>query len=294
MVENLNHPVDAEAFRIAAPTAQGSEFTALNVLATSLDEVNRSITLSISGNRHCTVNCGSGQVVHLYSLRADPKGSDGTPPSQDVTMPSNGQIDTTVELPVTGGLGAYPFDRYRLILGIALTDVNDAGQQAPVSTSTARSELDISVDEQIPRLGLTTPAGLTGNYSQPDSPIAVATQLDFSRPFYLQALATLLIVFITLAGLYSVTTRAFNEIIGTVGVVVLGVWGVRTLLVGSFPPDSTAVDLILTVVILVLLVILALRGLAHVWRMGHQGDDPEPVIGDKDMDGSVIIENLPG
>lgn len=50
------------------------------------------------------------------------------------------------------------------------------------------------------------------------------------------------------------------------GVVVLGVWGVRTLLVGSYPPDSTAVDLILIFLILMLLMILTVRGLLLMWR----------------------------
>ncbi len=44
-----------------------------------------------------------------------------------------------------------------------------------------------------------------------------------------------------------------------------GLWGARTPLVGGYPPDSTAVDLILTLLILLLLVVLALRGLALMW-----------------------------
>lgn len=274
MVENLVHPVDADAFRIVAPVPQGAApSTALNIQATSLDEVDRLLTLQITGDRRCIQNCGGGQIVRLFSLRANPQRADGTPPSKDVSVPPSGEVDTTVDLPVTGGLGAYPFDRYHLILGVALSDITARGQQVPVSTSAARDQLDVSVDEQIPRLGLASPSDLTGNYSQAGAPVALAAQLDFSRPFYLQALAVLIIVFITVAGLYSVTTRAFNEIIGTVGVIVLGVWGVRTLLVGSYPPDSTAIDLILTLVILLLLLILAVRGLAHVWRKGRHSED---------------------
>jgi hypothetical protein len=95
--------------------------------------------------------------------------------------------------------------------------------------------------------------------------VALAVKIALTRPLYLQVLTFLTVMFIAVAGIYSVVTRAFKEVIGTVGVVVLGVWGVRTLLVGNYPPDSTAVDLVLSFLILLILAVVMVRGLLLMW-----------------------------
>ena len=269
MAGSLRHPVAAEAFHLAVPAARAQTTTALNIRLVAIDETNQKVTLDVTGDRQCSSGCGAGQVLQLFSLRADPRGSDGAPPSQDVAVPASGEFDTSVDLPATGGLGAYPFDHYHLLLGLALGDRTAAGQVVPVSARAARSQLDVSLDEQLTRIDVAPPRDVTSRYRFVGAQVALAATVDLSRPLYLQALTVLIIVFIAIAGVYSVVTRAFKEVIGTVGVVVLGVWGVRTLLVGSYPPDSTAVDLVLILLILVLLMILMVRGLVLMHGRVH-------------------------
>jgi hypothetical protein len=263
---SLKHPVAADAFHLTAPAPEQASTTALNVRLVAIDETAQTVTLAVTGDRTCVSPCGGDQVLQFFSLHADPRGSDGAPPSQDVSIPASGEFDGSVNLPVTGGLGAYPFDRYRLVLGVALANHAANGQDVAVPAVTARRQLDVSLDEELPRFNLATPRDLTGHYRFVGAQVALAATINLSRPLYLQALTVFIIVFIAIAGVYSVVTRPFKEVIGTVGVVVLGVWGVRTLLVGSYPPDSTAVDLILTFLILVLLIILTLRALLLSWR----------------------------
>lgn len=273
MAGSLRHPVAADAFHVAVAGPGQPATTALNVRLVAIDEAQQKATFAVTGDRACTASCGGGQVLQLYSLRSDPKGSDGAPPSQDVDVPPNGEFDATVELPVTGSLGSYPFDRYHLLLGMAMTAKGADGSVVPVAARAAERQLDVSIDEQLPRIDLAVPRDVAEHYRFTGNQVALATTIDLSRPLYLQALTILIIVFIAIAGVYSVVTRVFKEVIGTVGVVVLGVWGVRTLLVGSYPPDSTAVDLVLIFLILVLLMILMMRGLLLMWaRMqGRQG-----------------------
>jgi hypothetical protein len=263
---SLKHPVAADAFHLTAPAPNQTSTTALNVRLVAIDETAPTVTLAVTGDRTCTSRCPGGAVLQFFSLHADPRGSDGAPPSQDVAIPANGEFDGSVDLPVTGGLGSYPFDRYRLVLGVALATHTANGQVAPVPAVAARRQLDVSLDEELPRFNLAPPKDLTGRYRFVGAQVALAATINLSRPLYLQALTIFIIVFIAIAGVFSVVTRPFREVIGTIGVVVLGVWGVRTLLVGSYPPDSTAVDLILTFLILVLLIILTLRGLLLTWR----------------------------
>lgn len=266
MIGSLRHPDAARAFRLTVFTPGQRSTTAVNVHLVGIDEVAQNVTLDVTGDRSCAAACGSGQVLRFFSLHADPRGSDGAPPAQTVAVPRDGEFDATVVLPVTGGLGAYPFDRYQLFLGVALAQRGGGGRLSSVPAASARRQLAVSVDEQLSRLDLATPRDVTSRYHYVGAQIAVAGRLDLSRPLYLQALTVLLVLFMGIAGVYSVVARAFKEVIGTVGVVVLGVWGVRTLLVGSYPPDSTAVDLLLIFLTLVLLLIVMGRGLLVMWR----------------------------
>jgi hypothetical protein len=90
------------------------------------------------------------------------------------------------------------------------------------------------------------------------------TTLTFFRPAYLRILTVLLTLLIVLAAAYGVLIRPFTQIIPTVGGLVLGVWGIRSLLVGSYPPDSTGVDLVLETAILLLLFAVAVRAVSFM------------------------------
>jgi hypothetical protein len=265
MVGSIKHPIAADAFHLSVPAPGQSATTAVNVRLVAIDETAPDVTLSVTGDRRCVSACGKAEVLQFFSLRSDPRGSDGSPPAQDVDIPATGEFDDSVVLPVSGDLGTYPFDSYRLLLGLGLARQTAGGQTVPMSAHTVRRQLDVSLDEQLARIDLATPRDVTSNYRFVGAQVALAAQIDLTRPLYLQVLTILIVMFIALAGVYSVVTRAFKEVIGTVGVVVLGVWGVRTLLVGSYPPDSTAVDLVLSFLILMILIVVMVRGLLLMW-----------------------------
>jgi hypothetical protein len=275
MVGSIKHPIGADAFHVSVPAPGQSATTAVNVRLVAIDETAPDVTLSVTGDRRCVSACGNGEVLQFFSLHSDPRGSDGSPPAQDVKIPATGEFDDSVVLPVSGDLGNYPFDNYRLLLGFGLANQTTGGQAVPVSAQTARRQLDVSLDEQLARMDLATPRDVTSNYRYVGAQVALAVKLDLTRPLYLQVLTLLIVMFIAVAGIYSVATRAFKEVIGTVGVVVLGVWGVRTLLVGNYPPDSTAVDLVLSFLILMILIVVMVRGLLFMW--GRIASAPDSV-----------------
>jgi len=275
MAGSLKHPVAADAFHLSVPAANQRSTTAVNLRLVGIDEPSQTVTVAVTGDRTCSANCGSGEDLQLFSLRSDPRGSDGAPPSQDVAVPASGEFDSSVTLPIEGSLGSYPFDHYQMLVGVGVADKTASGQVVPVPARSARDQLDVSFDEQLPRFDVATPRDVKGTYRFVGAQMALATTVDLTRPFYLQTLIVLIIAFIAIAGLYGVITREFKEVIGTVGVVVLGMWGVRTLLVGGYPPDSTAVDLILTFLILVLLMVVMVRGLLLMWqRIGNRQGTP--------------------
>jgi hypothetical protein len=282
MVDYFSRPINRIAFHVWVAKPGTPMKVLLNVEAATLDPVAHTVDLRVSGDLLCRAACGP-ETVMFFALKSEPRGSFGTPPGHDVTLTPSGETDTDVTLPVAGRLSAYPFDRYHLLLGVAMAEQNPGGTVDPLPPAKARGELDLTVDEQIPRLYMARPRDVSFRSFRsafPVAPIALATWMNFSRPFYLQALTVFIVAFVAVASIYSALTRKFNELLATIGVVILGIWGVRTLLVGSFPPDSTSVDLVLTFLILVVLAILAVRGLSHLWVGSHVEAVADPEEGE--------------
>ena len=284
MISAVRHPSDQRSFPvISAPNAR----IRINLAVVGMDESTHTITVRASGYHGCP--CPVADTLRLFSVAADQANADGPPPSADVDLGSDpSQIDTTVTLADDGSLSGYPFDRYRTDLGVALYQVNKAGTEIPVTSSMARSELAVSVGDEVPRSVMAPPRLLSINRATDADYAAVAT-LDLSRPLYLQLLTVLLVLFVTIAALYGVVFRPFDQIVLTVGGIVLGVWGVRSLLVGSYPADSTAVDLVLSAVILMLLFIISVRGLV---QLHHRMTGAVPAAGGHSEEGAEPEEEL--
>jgi hypothetical protein len=271
MVGAVRHPADQRSFPVLAaahPRIQA------NVAVVGLDESTHTLTLRVSGYHGCP--CPAADRLRLFSVAADQAGSDGPPPSADIDLGADpSQIDSTVSLADAGSLSGYPFDRYHLDLGVALYQVDRSGTEVPVASGTARAILAVTVGDEVSR-SVMAPPRLLSVHRATDADYAAVASLDLSRPLYLQLLTVLLVLFVTVAAAYGVLFRPFDQIVLTVGGIVLGVWGVRSLLVGSYPADSTAVDLVLSAVILGLLLIISVRGLI---QLHHRLAGPLPKTG---------------
>ena len=90
--------------------------------------------------------------------------------------------------------------------------------------------------------------------------------LTFSRPAYLEVLAVVLVVLIAISAALALFTRSISELTLGVGGLILGVWGIRSVLMPTSLPSVTAIDLALSWVILLLLFGFALRAILHFHR----------------------------
>lgn len=271
LFSTYKQPVGQHDFALSAAHALRGEWTKLNVAAVSISEATDSITLRVTGYHHCPKQCDGVERVQLYSVHADPKGALGAPPSSSVDLPNDAsEINQLVTLPMTGNLIDYPFDHYQLLLGVTFSKFTSSGAAIPLDRAATNAGLELSVDNTIPRLSLAAPASLQpATYRTTGVNYDSVTTLNFSRPLYLQILTVLLTLLIVLAAAYGVLFRPFTQIIPTVGGLVLGVWGVRSLLVGSYPPDSTGVDLVLEAAILLLLLAVGVRAVFFMWPRTH-------------------------
>ncbi len=257
----FQHPAGDHGYDVMKPKLLHGEWTKLNVSAISIDEVAGEVVLRVSGFHNCPSACTGVQRVRLFSVHADPSGALGPPPSVDITIPADSsEIEQRVTLPISGNLSRYPFDSYKLLLGATFSQVAPSGISTPISPAAASDQLAFSVSNAIPRVSLGTPRILGAHaYDSTGALYDAVVALNFYRPVYLKILTVLLTLLIVLAASYGVLFRPFTQIVPTVGALVLGVWGVRSLLVGSYPPDSTGVDLVLEGAILLLLFTVAAR-----------------------------------
>ena len=141
----------------------------------------------------------------------------------------------------------------------------------------------------------------------PTDPFSFLTvqRLDFARPAYQGLLAVLLVVLISISAVLALFMRAINDLVLGIGGLILGIWGVRSVVVPNPPTDVNAVDVALAFVILLLLVALAVRAARHYHRESQlpAGGDAAPAprpnripssVGQPQPGGGTDRETRPG
>jgi hypothetical protein len=277
---SLRLPVGDRSYRVTTAVKPGeTDVAVLNVSAIGLNETLHQLTLQVSGSYECRAACGAAEKITFFSVRAEPVNSVGLPPSATVSMPANsGEVDATITLPVEGQLTAYPFDHYTLDLGTAVDKVGRDGTIHTLSGTAARRHVVLTIGEDIPRTTMSRPQII---HPSTVSDYGYVTSIVLSRPLYLEIITVLMVALVGMAGAYAVLLRPFDQLIINIGALVLGIWGVRSLLVGSYPPDSTAVDLALSTIILLLLLAIGVRAAVYLHRRATAQDD----AGDDDAKG---------
>jgi hypothetical protein len=223
-------------------------------------------SLSIAANRTCPATCPTLDVT-LFAVADNAAVRRGLPPSVTVTLQPTAQLFTqTVQLPIRGHPSLYPFDTWRLWLGLTITDVRPDGARVPMTVDQLPSHATFSLESLLPDFEMAPPTPISPQQVaavHDPHPFAAVQGLAFTRPDYLQVLTYVLVVLITVSGLLAIFTRAINELVLGVGGLILGIWGVRSILVPQPVPTITAIDLALSTLILLILLGLAVRAALH-------------------------------
>jgi hypothetical protein len=240
--------------------------TFINIVVTKIDESSGLASLTLSGHRICPALCPA-LTGTLYSLGNDSARRHGLPPSAAVTVPgSPGAYTFTVQLPVRGAAENYPFDTYTLVLGLVISAKFPNGTEQIVdSREVVRQSAVITIEDRAARLNMLPPVPIDpAAVRAPSDPFnfLVVDQLVWERPLYLRILAALLVLLISISGIFALGLRSVHELVLGIGGIILGIWGIRSIVVQSELPDVTLIDLMLGLVILLLLVGLSVRA-AH-------------------------------
>ena len=141
----------------------------------------------------------------------------------------------------------------------------------PQPLDEARSHLFLAVQPLVAQEVLSPPVPLAPQQgASHGAPVeyVYATRLTMQRLLYLQVLAVLLVVLIAAAAAYAVFMRPLHDLVINSGALVLGVWGIRSILTPG-TAYRTVVDMALSAVILFLLGAITFRALQFCYSHGE-------------------------
>ncbi|HEX2282532.1 MAG TPA: hypothetical protein VHG52_12315, partial [Thermomicrobiales bacterium] len=188
----------------------------------------------------------------------------GLPPSATVTVPGeSGSYTFTIEIPIRGRPQLYPFDDYTLLLGLVVAVTLPNGREEPVNTpDLARERVSLTLEDQVVRLNMNPPVPVDpASVRSPNDPVdfLVVDRLQWQRPLYLRIVTILLVILISASAIFALGLRTLHELVLGIGGIILGIWGVRSVVVQTELPDVTLIDVLLAFVMLVLLLALSIR-----------------------------------
>src|SRR5215211_3765192 len=241
----------------------------INVTVTNLDELTRTATLTVSGHRICEEICPptTGTFFSLGNNAAERR---GLPPSAQVTVPGeSGTYTFTIELPIRGAPQLYPFDTYTLLLGLVISvTLPDGREEVITNPELVRERISLTLEDQAVRLNMNPPVPVdpASVHSETD-PVnfLLVDQLEWQRPLYVRIVTIVLVILISASAIFALGLRTLHELVLGIGGIILGIWGVRSVVVQTELPDVTLIDLILAFVMLVLLLALSVRAARYFY-----------------------------
>ncbi|MFN8678560.1 MAG: hypothetical protein U0Z70_19440 [Thermomicrobiales bacterium] len=275
MVQELRTQAEGQLFdlftgeQVPANAAMAPHQTFINVTVTNIDEATMMASLTLSGHRECAITCPETTAT-LYSLGNDAARRRGLPPSATVTVPPDeGSYTYQVQLPIRGKPQRYPFDDYTLLLGVVVENTFAGGITLPVTrTEVAARTVSFTLEDLVTRLDMAPPRTVDpAAVRSPNDPteFMLVDELQWQRPRYLRILTALLVLLISASGIFALGLRSLHELVLGIGGIILGIWGVRSVVVQSPLPDVTLIDLVLGFVMLILMLALAVRAARYFY-----------------------------
>ncbi|MFM9108602.1 MAG: hypothetical protein ACKOWF_18095 [Chloroflexota bacterium] len=242
-------------------SALASDGPFLNIALTDIDEMAHTATIAVSGRRACAGGCADDLVITLISYDRSSGLLRGAGQSVRVEAPRSGEAFSAIRvLPVEGWPGTYPFDRYRLRLGIAATlgtggaaTAIEVSQGPPVRATIQNATYDLTL---LPPVEI--PAAEVDDPADPFLPLG-AMDIVLQRPLHLRVLSVALFTMIAVSTALGLFSRSLPAVVfGNAGLL-LGIFSIRSVLVPYSITVVTAVDIACQVLILLMLLGLTVR-----------------------------------
>jgi len=262
-------PQSNHLYRLTPPNVSESPTRSrLHLDITAIDEWNHVASVRLSGSHICDTPCAWSDRLLFVAIPEAGIDGEGLPPAQAVTLGTTDQeVDQMLTLPIAGEPIRYPFDQYQLELAVVLQRVYPDGRVQALSSREASGHLYVSVHHQAARTVMDKPIAVDPQTIASDGAnwqYAQAHRLTFYRPLHLRVLTILLVLLMAAAAAYAVFMRPLDQLVINASALILGVWGIRAILLGPNVPGITSVDLALSMVILFLLAAITARALWYL------------------------------
>lgn len=261
--EVVSNASDTDRFMLIESGKSG-DYIQIEMVAKELDPVNKVMKFDVSGFHGCGTTCNAYALkLHVSSFYKKESNENRVPESLLINIPAgNSEFEQEIELPVGGVIYEYPYDRYLINVAIAVEKVTNGKS---IFITAADNYLNVMIDEQTAKLqdvSHNTIADL--NTITTEHPPTVAFTSEFARPFYVKYIVTLLVILLVITTAATVFLSEFSKLITGSAGIIFGVWGARTLLLGSLPADVTIIDIILTLIVIGTLVSVAIKSMLFV------------------------------
>jgi hypothetical protein len=238
----------------------------VRMLISSLDELEQAINIRISIRRDFFWKEKYKERILLFSVVGGDN-SEEIPASVCVDFPSDEYCShQSVQLPVRGQPLRYPFDEYEMNLGIVIQQIYPDGNIKNMRYDEVKDSLLLQLAERLPRQDMLKPVNIdpaTREGPSISSKYMLIEKIVMKRPNYLKVLSILLVLLVAAAAAYAVFLRPLSELIVNSGALVLGVWGIRSILVSGSSSFVNAVDISLSIIILFLLLAISIKTLLY-------------------------------
>lgn len=229
-----------------------------------IDEWKGIAKIRVTAYDYCISPCDWTDEITIVSF-LDQLDREVLAPAETMQFSSNHWSYTKViELPVFGDPIRFPFDDYDMKLGILFYRLYKDGRIETVTPEMAKDQLSVTIQSRVPQFVMLEPTILE-NFEIPiyhDYPqrYDYATDLVFIRHSYLKILTVFLIILIAAVTIYAVFLCDTKSVILSAGGLILGVWGIKAILLSESNLGITATDVILAILVLVLLLAILIRG----------------------------------
>jgi hypothetical protein len=281
--EAIREGPGVDSYSLVASTENPTpEQTAVQIQVAQADEVRGVVTLRVSAHRGCEAGCAELERISLLGLQPGYPDTQGVPESATVILqPGEADVRQTIEFPLTGQSLLYPFDVYELWLAVRIEETDAAGAVQPLTRAQMEGRLTAAVRADVPRFQMEAPvpvdaavdiASIDADPQQlaPDEPqdryLSVRV-LRLHRSRWLQIMAVMLVLLIAMASGYAAFMRSVPDLVMGAGGLILGVWGIRSILVPGSISFATVVDIALGLVITLLLTALSVRMLLYLCEL---------------------------
>jgi hypothetical protein len=270
VMDDFIGPLSGPVFTIlpepATPAAPS--YSRVHIGLIELDEFKQIARMRLSGHHVCQAGCSWNDQIEFLAFSPYTTLHGGPPLSTTVTLPAdNVRVTQLIEMPIYGNPIRYPFDNYELVFGVILHHVSADGTVQTLSPAAAAGQLALTIQEQLPRHNMEPPVAVALAGEEAASPYLLTVQrVQISRPFYMRVLAISVLLLVTVAAAYAVFMRPLNELVVNAGALVLGVWGIRGILVPGSYYGLTAMDLTLSMVLILLLGAITVRAVMFLYQ----------------------------